>query len=88
MFQPQRAETEIRSSDEKFPTEVPILIPRSSVPRAQVVVTRRIFGERVVDESVSIFFMKLVSLIDGVPVRTLEFFPVFRFDAFTQRIET
>jgi hypothetical protein len=54
---------------------------RVSVARAQVVVTRRIFGEFVMNEPVSIFLMKFVGLIYCVFVGTLKLFPVLRLDA-------
>ncbi len=63
------------------------LMVRDSLSRAQVIVTRRVFGEFVVNESVSIFFMELVGFIHSVPVGMLESFPVFGFDAFAQRME-
>ncbi len=39
------------------------------------------------DESVSIFFVKLVSFIHRILVAMLESFPVFGFDAFTYWVE-
>ena len=48
---------------------------------------RRLLRQNVPDKAVSVFFMKLVGLLNSILVGILESFPILRSDFLTNRIE-
>jgi hypothetical protein len=85
MFQPPQAENRAKKDSDLLSllATVAVRTVRTSISRAQVVVIRRVFGEFVVDESISIFLVKLVGLVYSVLVGMFELFPILSLDAFT-----